>query len=93
MMKRNVVLTGILPAMVTPMDKAGAIDEPALAALTDRLIRAGVGGLIPCGSTGEFTALSSTERKRVTEITCRRLTDAFPSSPIPGRLRPAKRSN
>ena len=30
---------------------------------------AGVGGLIPCGSTGEFTTLTDTERREVTETT------------------------
>ena len=62
-------LEGILPALVTPFTADGAsIDEPALRTLVSRLVAAGVGGLIPCGSTGEFTALSVQERKRVTEL-------------------------
>lgn len=65
---RDVVFRGILPAMVTPMDSTGAIDEPELAKLTGRLIDAGVGGLVPCGSTGEFPTLTLDERKRVTEV-------------------------
>ena len=41
------------------------IDFPRLAALTDDLVRKGVHGLIPLGSTGEYYALSAQERQRV----------------------------
>ena len=34
----------------------------------DRLIDAGVAGLVPCGSTGEFPHLSMEERRRVIEV-------------------------
>ncbi|MFI7067472.1 dihydrodipicolinate synthase family protein [Kribbella sp. NPDC050124] len=57
-------LTGILPAMITPFTEGGvSIDTAALTSQVERLIAAGVGGLIPGGSTGEFTALSRDERK------------------------------
>ena len=36
----------------------------ALAAIVDRLVGAGVGGLVPGGSTGEFTTLTNAERRR-----------------------------
>ena len=61
-------LRGILSAMSTPFDANGALDEAGLRELTDGTIRAGVHGLITCGSTGEFPALTTDERKRVTEI-------------------------
>ena len=38
-------------------------------AVVDRLIGAGVGGLVPGGSTGEFTTLSTAERKQLVELT------------------------
>src|SRR5919197_81477 len=61
---------GVLPALITPFTEDGsAIDAQALAANVERLIGAGVGGLVPGGSTGEFTTLTHAERRRLTEVT------------------------
>ena len=61
---------GVLPALITPFTEDGsAIDTGALAAIVDRLIGANVGGLVPGGSTGEFTTLTHAERRRLVEIT------------------------
>jgi 4-hydroxy-tetrahydrodipicolinate synthase len=61
---------GVLPALITPFSEDGsAINKAALAAITDRLIGAGVAGLVPGGSTGEFTTLSSRERRELIETT------------------------
>src|SRR5919198_957780 len=61
---------GVLPALITPFTEDGsAIDTQALAANVERLIGAGVGGLVPGGSTGEFTTLTHAERRRLTEVT------------------------
>jgi dihydrodipicolinate synthase/N-acetylneuraminate lyase len=86
MARRTVTFEGILPAMVTPMDSTGALDEAALTKLTDRLIRAGSGGLIPCGSTGEFTSLSLAERRRVTEVVVKAAAGRVPVAPHTGAL-------
>ncbi len=60
---------GVLPALITPFtDDGDAIDTHALRAIVDRLIGAGVGGLVPGGSTGEFTTLSHTERRQLVEV-------------------------
>ncbi|KAM5349042.1 hypothetical protein ACJ41O_008865 [Fusarium nematophilum] len=58
-------LTGILVALITPFTPSGAVDLQGLDAHIQRLIDAGVHGLVPGGSTGEFTALSADERKAV----------------------------
>jgi 4-hydroxy-tetrahydrodipicolinate synthase len=59
---------GVLPALITPFTADGsAIDEPAVTAYIERLIGAGVAGLVPGGSTGEFTTLTHAERRRLTE--------------------------
>ena len=61
---------GVLPALITPFTPDGtAVDGDALAAIVDRLIAAGAGGLVPGGSTGEFTTLTSAERRELVEIT------------------------
>jgi 4-hydroxy-tetrahydrodipicolinate synthase len=61
---------GVLPALITPFgDDGEAIDTVALHALVERLVAAGVGGLVPGGSTGEFTTLASAERRQLVEAT------------------------
>jgi 4-hydroxy-tetrahydrodipicolinate synthase len=61
---------GVLPALITPFTEDGrAIDGGALAAIVDRLVGAGVAGLVPGGSTGEVTTLSNTERRQLVEVT------------------------
>lgn len=62
-------LTGILVALVTPFTADGSqIDAAALQRHVDRLVSAGVHGLVPGGSTGEFTTLTLDERKQLTEL-------------------------
>src|SRR5919201_2066374 len=61
---------GVLPALITPFtDDGDAIDTHALAKIVDRLVGAGVGGLVPGGSTGEFTTLTNAERRQLVEVT------------------------
>jgi len=62
-------IKGVLSALITPFDVAGGIDEVALRAVVDRSIDGGVHGVVACGSTGEFTSISSDQRRRVVEIT------------------------
>ena len=69
MPRKSVTLKGILVAASTPFTADGsAVDEPVLVAQVDRLIAAGVHGLVPCGTTGEFTTLSPEEYRRVIEL-------------------------
>jgi 4-hydroxy-tetrahydrodipicolinate synthase len=59
---------GVLPALITPFTADGeAIDIRSLTAIVERLIRGGVGGLVPGGSTGEFTTLTNAERGQLIE--------------------------
>jgi dihydrodipicolinate synthase/N-acetylneuraminate lyase len=61
---------GVLPALITPFTPNGvAIDTDALAANVERLVDGGVGGLVPGGSTGEFTTLDHAERRLLVEAT------------------------
>jgi 4-hydroxy-tetrahydrodipicolinate synthase len=61
---------GVLPALITPFTEDGnAIDTDALRTYVERLIDAGVGGLVPGGSTGEFTTLTDAERRQLIDVT------------------------
>lgn len=62
-------LGGVLSALVTPFSGPDSeVDEGALRELVERTISAGVHGLVPCGSTGEFAAMSLDERRAVVEV-------------------------
>lgn len=63
---RQPLFSGLWIALVTPF-KDGAVDHPALAALTTRLRAQGVSGLVACGSTGEAAALDKAEQRQVLE--------------------------
>jgi len=60
---------GIFPALVTPFtDDGKAVDEERLRALVGHCLEQGVHGVVPCGTTGEFTNLTIEERKSVIKI-------------------------
>ena len=59
---------GVFPYLVSPVKPSGEIDEVVLTQLCNDLIEAGVHGLTPLGSTGEFAYLSPQQRRRVVEI-------------------------
>jgi 4-hydroxy-tetrahydrodipicolinate synthase len=59
---------GVFPYLVSPLDDAGEVKADVLARLCDDLVRAGVHGLTPLGSTGEFAYLSRQQRRRVVEV-------------------------
>jgi len=60
---------GIFPALVTPFtDDGKSIDEERLRILVNRCIELGVHGVVPCGTTGEFTNLTMEEKKRVIKV-------------------------
>ncbi|MEX3008141.1 4-hydroxy-tetrahydrodipicolinate synthase [Hoeflea sp. TYP-13] len=59
---------GSLPALVTPFDDAGALDETAFRNFVEWQISEGSHGLVPVGTTGESPTLSHDEHKRVIEL-------------------------
>ena len=62
-------LRGVMSAICTPFTADGReVDEGALRALVDGTVDAGVSGLVPGGSSGEFTSLDVEERRRVLEV-------------------------
>ncbi len=59
--------SGVFPYLVSPVDSAGQVMQGVLTDLVDHLIDAGVHGLAPLGSTGEFAYLSQEQRRRVVD--------------------------
>ena len=59
---------GVFPYLVSPVHETGEVNAKVLARLCDDLIEAGVHGLTPLGSTGEFAYLTWPQRRRVVEV-------------------------
>ena len=59
---------GVFPYLVSPLEASGEVNAGVLARLCDDLITAGVHGLTPLGSTGEFAYLSFAQRRRIVEL-------------------------
>ena len=60
---------GVFPYLVSPVDADGKIRSAVLARLCDDLIKSGVHGLTPLGSTGEFAYLNNAQRATVVQTT------------------------
>jgi 4-hydroxy-tetrahydrodipicolinate synthase len=58
---------GIFPALVTPFTPRDELDEGSFRELI-RFLLPHVNGLVPCGTTGEFSSLTFDEKKRVIEV-------------------------
>ena len=56
-------LSGVLVALVSPLDHDGAVDEPAVGRLVEHVLAGGVRGLVPLGSTGETASLDEKARR------------------------------
>jgi dihydrodipicolinate synthase/N-acetylneuraminate lyase len=59
----------VIVALLTPYDERGELDQTALRAHVDDLVAAGVGGLMPCGTTGEQACLGDDEVAAVIRAT------------------------
>lgn len=59
---------GVYPYLVSPIDSNGQVKAEVLTKLCHDLIDAGVHGLTPLGSTGEFAYLTWEQRHRVVEV-------------------------
>jgi len=59
---------GVFPYLVSPVDGDGNIMGDVLTDLVAHLLEAGVHGLTPLGSTGEFAYLDWRQRRRIVEV-------------------------
>ncbi len=60
---------GVFPYLVSPLDASGRVRSDVLGRLCDDLIKCGVHGLTPLGSTGEFAYLNNAHRAAVVQAT------------------------
>ena len=65
---------GVFPYLVSPIDPAGRIKTAVLDRRCNDLIKAGVHGLTPLGSTGEFAYLNKQQRATVVQTAIDRTT-------------------
>ncbi len=72
---------GIFPYIVSPVDPDGTIRERVLRDLVNYLVNAGVHGITPLGSTGEFYYLSWEQKKRIVEIVLDEVNGRVPVTP------------
>jgi dihydrodipicolinate synthase/N-acetylneuraminate lyase len=69
MTRKNADLKGVLAAIPTPFNADGsAVDTEALRAQVERMVEGGLSGIVPTGSTGEFTSLTDAEYREVIRL-------------------------
>src|SRR3954454_15457580 len=82
---------GVFPYLVSPIDASGQIRTEVLGRLCDDLIKAGVHGLTPLGSTGEFAYLDQAQRATVVQAAIEAANGRVPVMPAsPRRRRPTR---
>lgn len=62
-------LTGVLVALVTPLQQDGSVDEPAVGRLIEHVLAGGVRGVLALGSTGESASLDEPARRAMLSAT------------------------
>jgi N-acetylneuraminate lyase len=72
------LLTGIFPALVTPIGQDDTINSSALCALVEYLLDKGADGFYLCGNTGEGMLLTEAERRQVAEVAIDHVRDRVP---------------
>lgn len=71
-------IQGIIPAIVTPFDDDESLNEAELRIHARRMLDAGVHGIFPGGTNGEFFAMTASERLRVLEVVLDEVGSAVP---------------
>ena len=64
-MKNYSQLKGLIAAAFTPMDAAGKVNLSIIKSYAKLMIDTGLAGIFPCGTTGEFSSLTTDERKQI----------------------------
>jgi 4-hydroxy-tetrahydrodipicolinate synthase len=71
-------LRGLLPAIPTPVKTDDTIDAGAVSALFVWLLKQGIDGVVPLGGTGEYGALSRSERIRMAGLSAKAMAGRGP---------------
>lgn len=71
-------IKGVIPPIITPVDKNENIDEKGLKKVIDHVLDGGVHGIFVMGSNGEFYAFDSENQKRAVEITVEHVNGKVP---------------
>ena len=87
MSKPKVSWRGSFAVIVTPFQKNGAIDEKGYRKVVEFVIKAGCGGVIAAGSTGEFFLMSDDERGRVFDLAVDQAKGRVPVLGCPAAIR------
>ncbi|KMY22702.1 dihydrodipicolinate synthase [Actinobaculum suis] len=69
---------GVIPALVTPLDRDGNLLEQGLRDLLEYVIGNGVHGVFVLGSSGEIYGLSAAQKQRVVEVTVEQVDGRVP---------------
>jgi 4-hydroxy-tetrahydrodipicolinate synthase len=77
-------ITGILVALVTPFTPDYRVDDAGIQHHVDRMVAAGIHGLVPLGTTGEFTTMTHEERRHVTDAVIEAAAGRIPVYPHTG---------
>jgi 4-hydroxy-tetrahydrodipicolinate synthase len=59
---------GVMPALVTPFSRDGDINEEGFKQVIDYTISKGATGVVPAGTTGEFSYMRTEERKKLLKL-------------------------
>ena len=65
----NILFTGVLPALISPVNPDGSLRRQAVKPLVDFLIDAGCSGFYICGATGEGVVMQPEARMEMCEAT------------------------
>jgi 4-hydroxy-tetrahydrodipicolinate synthase len=87
---KTMELRGVFSALATPFDDDDRVDVEGLRRAVAHQIDAGIAGIVPCGSTGEFSSLSGEERRRVVELVLDEVDGRVPVVPQTGALTTAE---
>lgn len=78
MANEHPLFQGIITAMVTPLTDQETIDREGICRLIEHLIKGGVHGIFPLGTTGEAPALPTEIQEEVVTITCAQVAGRVP---------------
>lgn len=71
-------LEGVIVPVVSPLKEDESIDEEGVEQLVDYSINNGVAAIIVLGTTGEFPALTSVNRRKIIELTLNKVNGRVP---------------